>query len=108
MSLSRFAMIIKGRGYDPHIHREEMASPFFATTIVCVSSFEQAVPVVQELAEQGIQLIELCGGFSPDEADQLQSSLIQPVPIGVVRYSSEEQHKLSELFNSFPRCTVVV
>ncbi|HJW56631.1 MAG TPA: DUF6506 family protein [Burkholderiaceae bacterium] len=104
MTLSRFAMIIKGPGYDPEVHREEIASQLFSTTIVCVSSFDQAILVAQELVDRGIQLIELCGGFSPDQASDLQNSINSYVPIGVVRYTEEERLKLAKLFNSSSIC----
>ena len=104
MTLSRFAMIIKGPGYDPSVHREEITSPQFSTTIVCVSSLEQAELAAQDLVDQGIQLIELCGGFSPDQASHLQISINSQIPIGVVRYTEEEQLELSKLFGSSSHC----
>ncbi|MEC5159878.1 hypothetical protein ACFDR9_002822 [Janthinobacterium sp. CG_23.3] len=98
MALTQFAMIIKGPGYDPAIHRASINSPLFSTTIVCVSSFEEAVVAAKSLTEQGIQLIELCGGFSKEQASALQVSLAITVPVGVVQYSFEEQHSLAKLF----------
>jgi hypothetical protein len=100
MTLSKFAMIIKGPGYEPVTHRASFNSPEFSTTVVCVSSFEEAVSVAMELHQQGIQLIELCGGFTPDEAAALHRSVEKRVPVGVVRYTPEEQQHLAQLFAS--------
>ncbi len=98
MALTRFAMIIKGPGYDPSAHRAHLDSPVFATTVVCVSSFEQAVPVARELALEGIQLLELCGGFLPDQAAAIQEVVGSGVPVGVVRYTAEEREALAARF----------
>lgn len=105
MSLTQFAMIIKGPGYDPVLHRVSIPSQVFSTTIVCVSSFEQAIPVAKDLVQQGIQLIELCGGFTPEQASSLHGSIGEQVPVGVVRYSFEEQQRLALLFGKpAPTC----
>ncbi len=96
--LTRFAMIIRGPGYTPEVHRHRLDSGAFSTTVVCVASFEQALPVARELADGGIQLIELCGGFSPEQAAALGRHLGGRVPVGAVRYSEEEQRRLEGLF----------
>lgn len=98
MPLSKFAMIIKGPGYAPEIHRACLASTCFSTAIVGVSSFEQALLAAQQLAQDGVQLIELCGGFSPEEAETLKAALTPRIPVGVVRYTDEEQAQLAALF----------
>ncbi|MBI4911719.1 MAG: hypothetical protein HY823_03185 [Acidobacteria bacterium] len=98
MTLTQFAMIVIGPGYDPVLHRAFIPSPAFSTTVVCVSSLEQAVQVAQALVRQGIQLIELCGGFLPEQAAFLHESVDRQIPVGVVRYSPEEQQQLSRLF----------
>ncbi|MBI4236851.1 MAG: hypothetical protein HY696_00360 [Deltaproteobacteria bacterium] len=100
MALTRFAMIIKGPGYNPAVHRVSLTSPEFTTIVVCVSSFEQALPVANELLQQGVQLIELCGGFTPDQASTLRASIGQRVPVGVVRYSVAEQQHLAVLLDN--------
>jgi hypothetical protein len=98
MALTQFAMIIKGPGYDPALHHASILSPVFSTTVVCVSSFEQAIPVAKELVQQGIQLIELCGGFTPEQASSIHDSIDKQIPVGGVRYSSDEQRQLALLF----------
>lgn len=98
MQLINFAMIIKGPGYDPVVHRASLNSPLFSTTVVCVSHFEEAVSVAAELHRQGIQLIELCGGFTPEQAAAIHRSIDAQIPVGVVRYSLDEQQQLMQLF----------
>lgn len=98
MPLTKFAMIIIGAGYDPAVHRAVLQSPAFSTTVVCVSHVSEAVKVAIELHQQGMQLIELCGGFTPDQAAQIACAVQGNIPIGVVRYSALEQQHLARLF----------
>lgn len=99
MKLTRFAMIIIGPGYDPAVHRTCLSSAArFSTTIVCVCSLEQAVSAAKELVQDNVQLIELCGGFTPEQASYLHEAIDEAIPVGVVRYSVEEQERLSRLF----------
>jgi hypothetical protein len=91
-------MLIMAPGYDPEMHKIVLSSPSFSTSVVCVSNFEQAQNLAIALVNDGVQLIELCGGFSPLEAEQLHTCVGGRVPIGVVRYSPEEQDRLSVLF----------
>ena len=57
MTLTQFAMIVKGPGYDPVTCRATINSPIFSTTVVCVSSFEEAIFVANDLVREGVQLI---------------------------------------------------
>src|SRR5688572_28547249 len=98
MPLSRFAMIVKAPGYDPAVHTASLSSSAFSTNVTCVSSFEQALGAAIALVQDGVQLIELCGGFTPEEADKLHIGIGGRIPVGVVRYSPEELTHLSMLF----------
>jgi len=49
---------------------------------------------------QGIQLIELCDGFTPDQASAIHRALEMQIPVGVVPYTPVEQQHLAQLFAS--------
>jgi Family of unknown function (DUF6506) len=98
MPLTHFAFIVKGPGYDPKIHRAALNSAQFQTVMVGVSNVTEAVQVAVELRETGSQLIELCGGFSGADADQIQTRVGADVLVGVVRYSEEQERKLMKMF----------
>jgi Family of unknown function (DUF6506) len=99
MPLTQFAFIVKGPGYDPKTHRTSLDSAQFHTVVVGVSTVLEASQVAIELCESGSQLIELCGGFSGTDADQIQTRVGPNVLVGVVRYSEEQEGKLTEMFN---------
>jgi hypothetical protein len=99
MPLSRFAFIVKGRGYSAAEHAAVLESSEFSTRVVGVSDCVAAEPVVRQLVADGVQLIELCGGFTPAEAQALRALVGGRVPIGVVVYSDEQAAELTRLFS---------
>jgi hypothetical protein len=62
MSLTNFGFIAIGKGLDSKAHRMEMQSDAFTMIAIGIAS-EQAVTAARELVAEGIQLLELCGGF---------------------------------------------
>lgn len=98
MPLTRFAFIVKAPGYTPDAHTAQINSGQFCTQVVGVSSLAAAIQAARLLVAGGVQLIELCGGFSEDEAQQLRAATGGQVPVGVVVYSPEQAAELERLF----------
>jgi hypothetical protein len=73
-------------------------TPQFKTTVVGVSTIDEAKSVAAELVKSGIQLIELCGGFTEDACAELQTHIGESVIVGIVRYSPEQEARLAETF----------
>lgn len=97
MPLSRFTFIVKAPGYSPETHRSILASEHFTTVIVGVANLASAVLVAKEQAESGTQLIELCGGFTQEEASQVRLQVPHTLPVGVVSYTVEQEAELTRL-----------
>jgi Family of unknown function (DUF6506) len=98
MPLIHYAFIVKGTGYEPKTHRSVFDAPQFKTTFVGVSAIDEAKTVAAELAASGIQLIELCGGFTVDDCANVQTHIGESVMVGVVRYSPKQEAWLAETF----------
>jgi hypothetical protein len=98
MPLQRYAFLVKGPGYSPQLPRAELPSPHFHTTVIGVSSLQEAIEQALTLAAEGIQLIELCGGFRSAEAQAIREALAGRIPIGLVSYSEEECLELEKRF----------
>ena len=98
MALSRFTFIVKAPGYAAHQHRAALTSDEFSTQVIGVSDLAAAIEAARQQAEQGTQLIELCGGFTPQEAAELRRHLPLTVPVGVVAYDAQQQAELERLF----------
>lgn len=67
--------------------------------VVGVKSPEQGIQVAREMVAEGIQLIELCGGFSPVWAGKIIEAIDYAVPVGVVAYGPES---ISGMYRLFP------
>ena len=98
MALSRFGFIVTGAGYEPATHRMTMASPLVTTTMVGVAHPSQALAVAQAMVADGVQLIELCGGFGPVWTAQVIAAIDGAVPVGAVGYGPESIDKMHALF----------
>jgi 2-keto-3-deoxy-6-phosphogluconate aldolase len=98
MPLTHFAFIVKGPGYLPSQHTADINSDTFHTRVVGVASLEDAVSVAQNLIASGVQLIELCGGFTEDDAATIRSKTDHKIPVGVVTYSEQQSKELERLF----------
>ena len=56
--------------------------------------------VAQELVDDGVQVIELCGGFGPQWVERLRRVLPDHVPVGSVMYGPEYREDLSHIMAS--------
>jgi 2-keto-3-deoxy-6-phosphogluconate aldolase len=98
MALTRFGFIVTGNGYDPAEHRVTMSSPRITTVMVGVSKPEQAIDVARALVADGVQLIELCGGFGPVWTARVIGAIGGKVPVGSVGYGPESIDQMHALF----------
>jgi hypothetical protein len=99
MALQKFGFIVTGPQLDPTQHRQVMQSPAFKMISVGVSSPSEGVAVAQQLVEDGVQLIELCGGFGPKWTAQVQEAIAHRVPVGSVSYGPESIDAMHALFS---------
>ncbi|RZU54509.1 hypothetical protein EV385_6460 [Krasilnikovia cinnamomea] len=98
MPLERFGFIVTGAGLDPDKHRASIRSDAFDGIMVGVSRPEQGVAVARALVADGIQLIELCGGFGPVWTAKVIEAIDGAVPVGSVGYGPESINGMHALF----------
>jgi Family of unknown function (DUF6506) len=98
MALQKFGFIVTGPQLDPIHHRQRMQSPAFEMISVGVSSPGEGVAVAQQMVADGIQLIELCGGFGPAWTARVQDAIQHRVPVGSVSYGPESINGMHALF----------
>jgi hypothetical protein len=95
MALTRFGFIVTG---DQFV--QEQGTEKFSMRVVGVSHPEQGIAVAQKMVADGVQLIELCGGFSPVWAGKIIEAIEYQVPVGVVAYGPESIEKMHRLFST--------
>ncbi len=93
MALKKFGFIVTGDNFT-----QQQGTDKFQMTVVGVRSAEQGVVVAQQMVKDGIQLIELCGGFSPVWAGKIIEAIDYAVPVGVVAYGPESIDSMYRLF----------
>lgn len=99
MSLERFGFIVTGAGLDPDEHRTTISSDRFHGVMVGVTEPAQALPVARQMVADGIQLIELCGGFGPVWTAKVIEAIDGAIPVGSVGYGPEA---ISGMYRLFP------
>ncbi len=100
MALTKFGFIVTGAQLDPQKNRVVMESPAFTMIAVGVERAEQGVDVAKKLVAEGVQLIELCGGFGPTWTAKVIAAVESKVPVGSVGYGPESIDAMHALFKA--------
>jgi hypothetical protein len=66
--------------------------------VVGVREPSEGIAAAKQMLAEGIQLIELCGGFSPVWAGKVIEAVEYKVPVGVVAYGPESIESMYKLF----------
>ena len=93
MALSKFGFIVTGDDFVQYQGTEK-----FSMKVVGVSDASQGVAVAKEMVAEGIQLIELCGGFGPVWTGKIIEAIDHAVPVGSVGYGPESIDGMYHLF----------
>jgi hypothetical protein len=87
MDKVRIAFMYVTDNANPEKHRIVAPSPeHIEMNIVAVKDFEQAKEVALKLVEEGIKIIELCGGFGYKATAKIKDAVGDTAEIGVVRF----------------------
>ena len=100
MALTDYAFIVFGSDYSSEIPRASIKSDTLTTRIVGVNSIENAVSAAVELADDGVQLIELCGWFGPKGAARIIEAVGDRIPVGFVGHGPDSIKTMYDLFSS--------
>lgn len=97
--LTKYGYIILGDGYLPQQHNANIKSPQFSSTIICVDTIKAAINVAKEMVADGVQVIELCGGFGQSGTFEIVNAIDCKVPVGSVSFSGYEHDKLTDFLS---------
>ena len=100
MALKSFGFIFTGNNLDPATDRATIRRDDFTAVMVGVAQPVQAIAVAQQLVAEGIELIELCGGFGPVWTGKIIEAIAGRVPVGSVGYGPESIDGMARLFPS--------
>jgi len=80
------AFVFVAPDVEPEVHRQTVVTPQVELTAVAVNNYAEAVKVCQNLVEEGVVAIELCGGFGHIGAAQVAKAVGDKAAVGVVRF----------------------
>lgn len=99
MLFNSFAFIFLSPGFTPEENTvtTEKGNYRFKAVGVDMANKGMALSVAEQLAEEGYQMIELCGGFGPEWAYKISEALNNKVPVGAVFYGPQFRQQLADL-----------
>ena len=80
------AFIFVAPGGDAAQHRSWVKTPGVELLAVAVENYAGAVALAKELVNEGIQAIELCGGFGNVGTAKIVEAVEGKIPVGTVRF----------------------
>jgi hypothetical protein len=98
MALTSWGFIYTGSGNDPSRTRAVLGSDACKLIAVGIEKPEQGLAVAQQMVADGVQLIELCGGFGPVWTAKIIAAIDDRVPVGSVGYGPETIARLHAIF----------
>lgn len=99
MALKYYAFIYLSPGFSPEKNTvsTETENCRFKAVGLDFSEKARVVDVAKQLVSEGVQLIELCGGFGPTWIVKINEAINHAVPVGGVYYGPEARRPLLEL-----------
>ncbi len=80
------AFIFLAPDVDPDRDRQTVVTPQVELTAVAAGNYQEAEAVAVKLVEEGIEAIELCGGFGNRGTALIAEAVAGKAAVGVVRF----------------------
>jgi len=87
MSL-HFAFIFVTKDADSSSHRGVVETPSVKCTIVAVRDYAEAEEISKKLVAEGVQAIELCGGFGHSGTARVAAAVAGKAHVGSIRFDT--------------------
>ncbi len=100
MSKFKFGFIYIDPAADSSKHRTEIVTGDMDMKIIAVKDQDEGAEVAKTLLEQGVQGIELCGGFGPIGASKVLKATGEKIPVGFVLFGCESTEKYADILRS--------
>lgn len=97
--IKNWAYIFLSPGYNPKQHTFVIDNGQTKFTAVGLdpSNINQAISVAKSLQEDGVQMIELCGGFGPIWVAKIKEITNNQIPVGSTMYGPEDRVMLLKI-----------
>lgn len=78
--------IFIGPEIDTASARAQLDTPVIKLKVIGVKTYEEAVKAAVELADEGVQVIELCGGFGNEAVGMIAKAVRGKSSVGAVKF----------------------
>lgn len=99
MALKYFAYIYLSPGFTPEkntvISENERCK--FKAIGIDLHHKEKAIDIAKKLLNEGVQMIELCGGFGPIWIAKISEAIDYVIPIGSTAYGPEARQPMLDI-----------
>lgn len=101
MGLQKWAYVFLSSGFKPEQHSLCLSSGECEVRIVGIdmTEKERVLRIARDLVAEGVQIIELCGGFGPIWIARVTEAIDGAVPVGSVAYGPEARGPLMKILN---------
>jgi hypothetical protein len=82
------AFIFLAPDVEPQKHRATVVTPQVELTAIAARDYAEAQQVAQMLVSEGVEAIELCGGFGNKGTARIAEAVAGKAVVGVVRFDS--------------------
>lgn len=102
-NLKKWAFLYFSPGFSPKTHTAHHTNMDKSCTFITVGFSPSAkedgsiLEIAKALRDEGVQTIELCGGFGPEWVSRITQALENKIPIGTVMYGPEWRAALLEI-----------
>lgn len=94
----KFAYLIMGKIFDS---KNDISSIHNGVSqIIGVSDIEDAIKTAKKLKEEGIDCIELCGGFGEEGARKIIEATENKIAVGFVIHLKEQDELYAKIFGN--------
>ncbi len=94
----KLAFMIMGNQYNPDVHNACFETETDITYICTAQNFEEAYKKINELYQDGLQVLELCGAFGEDRAKEIRTLTNNEVAVGRVENFADQMHIIGDFF----------
>jgi hypothetical protein len=84
---------------DSQKHKAVIETPIVRMTVNAVSSFEEASQVAKQAVDEGVDLVELCGGFGYAGAKTVHDAVGDKIPVGTIVHQEKNTPQLAEFID---------
>ena len=90
---------------DSTKHRAVIETSVVKMTVVGVSSTEEGVKIAKQFMQEGVGVVELCGGFGYDGAKKVYDAVGDKIPVGMVVHQEANASTLAEFTSQVAKLT---